>query len=99
MSVYVDQVQEWGARKGFKWTRSCHMYADTVEELHAMADAIGMRREWFQDHARLPHYDLVPARRARAVALGAVEHDRHQMEEFMRRGRGELSGNLFGGGG
>jgi hypothetical protein len=73
------------------------MYADSLEELHAMATSIGMRREWFQDRPDLPHYDLVPARRARAVALGAIEHERWQLVEFMRRRRGaELSGNLFG---
>ncbi len=98
MSVYVDPVREWGARRNFRWPRSCHMYADTLEELHAMAAAIGMRREWFQDREDLPHYDLVPARRVRAVELGAIEHDSHQTVAFMRRRRGgATSGDLFGG--
>lgn len=96
MSVYVDPVMEHGGSKKFRWPRSCHMYADTLEELHAMATAIGMRREWFRRDADMPHYDLVPSRRAKAVALGAVQHERHQMVEFMRRRRGDdLNGDLF----
>lgn len=83
MSVYVDplfrcvsrdrQARQVGAKHGHLWS---HLFADTLEELHAMADRIGMRRAWFQDHGRLPHYDLVPPRRAAAVAAGAIELDR-----------------------
>ena len=52
----------------------CHMVADTLEELHAMAGQIGMKREWFQDapKASHPHYDLNEHRRALALELGAV---------------------------
>lgn len=52
------------------------MYADTLAELHAMAQRIGMKREWFQDHRVMPHYDLTPAKRALAVEFGAVEQNR-----------------------
>lgn len=98
MACYVDAVQFHGGSASFKWPRSCHLYADTLEELHAMAQAIGMRREWFQNHPEHPHYDLVPTRRLRAVELGAIEHDRHQAAEFWRRKRGAaLTPSLFGG--
>jgi glycine/D-amino acid oxidase-like deaminating enzyme len=100
MSVYVDPVMEHGGSKTFKWTRSCHMYADSPEELHAMALRIGMRRAWFQpDEGRLPHYDLVPARRKAAVEAGALEHTREQMVQFMRSRNGLAAGqtSLFGG--
>lgn len=99
VSVYVDPVMEHGGSKTFRWTRSCHMYADTLEELHAMARSIGMRRSWFQDKETLPHYDLVPARRKAAVQLGAIEHTREQMVQFMRSRSGvvaEMQTNLFG---
>ncbi len=76
--VYIDAIQTWpnvkgqAARYGSRW---CHMTADTVEELHAFAKKIGMQRSWFQDKPRHFHYDLVPSRRALAVAAGAVELD------------------------
>ncbi len=88
MSVYVDPLVVWGgddAPRCFRNKPSCHMYADSLEELHGMASRIGMRRSWFQDRASLPHYDLVASSRALAVRLGAVEHDHWRMVEFMRR--------------
>lgn len=87
MAVYVDPLFDHGGSSAFRWTRSCHMYADAPEELHAMADAVGMRRAWFQDRGTLPHYDLVPKRRAHAVRLGAVERTRREMVDFMRAQR------------
>jgi hypothetical protein len=29
-----------------------------IEELHEFAQSIGLKREWFQDHPRHPHYDV-----------------------------------------
>ncbi|MCX7934071.1 MAG: DUF4031 domain-containing protein [Planctomycetota bacterium] len=51
----------------------CHMWSDDLEALHLMAARIGLRREWFQNRAGFPHYDLLPPRRAAALRLGAVE--------------------------
>lgn len=84
MTVYVDRLTEYGGSSTFRWKHSCHMYADTLEELHAFAKRIGMRRAWFQDKASLPHYDLNAGRRVAAVKAGAVEHCRHRMVNFMR---------------
>jgi len=70
MAVYVDDSYiPW--RRG-KW---CHLTADTTDELHEFAARIGLRREWFQPGSRpeLDHYDVTMERRARAVALGAIE--------------------------
>lgn len=87
MSVYVDQLFECeaegrqaftvGKKHGHQW---CHMWCDPgdEQELHRIAQAIGMKREWFQAKALFPHYDLVPAKRAKAVLLGAVEKSLRQ---------------------
>ena len=70
--LMVDEVRHWpGARRPFH-NGSCHLTTDgTVDDLHAFAGRIGMRRSWFQD-SRTPHYDLTPARRGRALRAGAV---------------------------
>jgi hypothetical protein len=84
MAVYVDPMRSWGGAGKFRWKESCHMYADTVDELHAMAAKIGLKREWFQDDQRLPHYDLHQARRTKALKHGAYTHTRGEMVSFMR---------------
>lgn len=48
-----------------------HMFADTEDELHAMAEKVGLRRAWFQSH-RTPHYDLCQQKRKMAIDLGAI---------------------------
>lgn len=80
--IYVDepfvaesreaQAFRAGRRHGHRWS---HMWCDAGEEdaLHALAAKIGMRRAWFQAKPGFPHYDLVPTKRAAAVALGAKE--------------------------
>lgn len=67
MTVYVDQPRHRVGRMIM-----CHMAADALTELHAMADILGVRR-WFQDRPGAPHYDICKANRARALRLGAVE--------------------------
>lgn len=52
-----------------------HMASPNVEELHKMAEAIGMRREWFQDKPGRPHYDVSKGRKLQAVKLGAIVVD------------------------
>ncbi|MBZ9847169.1 DUF4031 domain-containing protein [Mesorhizobium sp. CA14] len=79
MTVYVDRPR-W--RLGRRMM--CHMAADSLAELHAMAEAVGVRR-FFQDKPGRPHYDLSKATRARAVALGAVEVSSRALVEALQR--------------
>ncbi len=89
MSVYVDElvtypldmIQPIARRWGRSW---CHLTADTLDELHAFADRLGLRRTWFQDHS-VPHYDLLPSKRALALAMGALfKSAREQARERLR---------------
>lgn len=82
MSVYVDT-----AKNGYGRMKMSHMIADTFEELHAMADKIGVARRWFQASppASFPHYDIAQSKRELALANGAIECDRVAMVEHMSR--------------
>lgn len=79
MTVYVDK-----ARNNYQNMIMCHMIADTIEELHAMADTIGVQRRWFQDKPSAQHYDIALSKRHLAIKNGAVELDRRQFVEVMR---------------
>lgn len=48
----------------------CHMVSDeSEEELHAFAEELGLKREWYQGD----HYDLTEGMRNKAVAKGAKQ--------------------------
>lgn len=80
MSVYVD-APVWRLGR----MHMCHMIADTPEELHAMADRLGLKRSWFQATASFPHYDIAKTKRELAIAAGAIECDRNTFVAHMRR--------------
>lgn len=67
--VYVDD-----AKIPFYRMKMCHMLADTLEELHSMADKIGVDRKWFQGDD-IPHYDVALNKRAMAIENGAKPID------------------------
>lgn len=89
--VYVDRLCD----RGWKLGANCHLIADSLEELHEFASAIGMRRAWFQNAVSCPHYDLTTKRRAMAVLRGAVELPRVEFVmkvreiRLKRKARGE----------
>lgn len=70
MTVYVDDMKaEYGRML------MCHMLATTDEELHAMADRIGVSRRWWQSPQKSSgsHYDISLSKRALALQAGAVK--------------------------
>lgn len=98
MTVYVDALvahpppkngatRHAGAKHGHRW---CHLFTDSADlsELHALAARIGMKRSWFQGKpGKMPHYDLVPTRRAAALRAGATEASREKLVECIRAAR------------
>jgi hypothetical protein len=85
VTVYVDPVITWGTSPTWKHRSSCHMFADTEEELHALARRIGLQRSWHQDRPGFSHYDLTATKRREALRAGAVEVSRDEMVAFIRR--------------
>ncbi len=78
MTILVDEIQDYQMPHLPQYLRGewCHMMTDDLtpaglDELHAMAERIGMRREWFQDKPHYPHYDLRPSKRVLALQFGA----------------------------
>lgn len=71
----------------------CHLFTDSPEDpaemdqLHRFAQRIGLRREWFQLHITLPHYDVTEGMRKKAVEYGAVEVPIRKTAEVMERMR------------
>lgn len=84
MVVYVDDMykSKMGRLKiGQARTMKCsHMIASTDEELHRMAEAIGLRRAWFQGD----HYDVGIAKRKQAIALGAIPVTMKELVRLLR---------------
>ena len=70
MAVYVDKLRDYSWKHG----PSCHLIADSVDELIEFAVSIGLRREWYQPKSS-PHFDLTAEARAAAVRSGAIELD------------------------
>ncbi len=70
MPVYVDDMEA-------KYSRMimCHMVADTLEELHDMAEKIGVPKKWYQGPpvTRRPHYDICMSKKKNALELGAIQ--------------------------
>ena len=78
MGVYVYDMEA-----PYRGMKMCHMAADLAEDLLAMADRIGVQRNWKQyPGTAKEHFDICLSKRALAVQNGAVELTMH---EFGRR--------------
>jgi hypothetical protein len=70
MTVFVDDM-----RAPYGRLILCHMLASSDHELHAMAQRIGLSRQWWQSPTNTSgsHYDIALSKRAIAVTAGAIE--------------------------
>lgn len=92
MTVYVDDV-----RHPFGNMIMCHLWADTLEELLAMVDKIGVQRKWIQGHPTLSfgkhrnaswvHFDIALSKKALAIQHGAILTDKYGPSEHEARRR------------
>lgn len=86
MAVYVDNERiEW---RGKLW---CHLVADSLDELHAFAARIGLRRSWFQGVASYPHYDVTTDVRERALIAGALASRKREVLIAARKLKAEMA--------
>lgn len=90
MACYVDTVRDY-PDAGLRHTRFCHLLADTRDELHEMAAALGIPTRYFQEHPWRWHHDLPEPLRARAIELGAVEITLHDVGALLKRRRAQLA--------
>ncbi|MHB9155654.1 MAG: DUF4031 domain-containing protein [Endomicrobiales bacterium] len=72
MAVYVDRLRAWGVTFHAVKNATCHLTADTFEELEAFARSIGIPHRWRHSGSK-EHYDLTRSWRKKAVSAGAIE--------------------------
>ena len=92
MSVYVDEMIPCVKSAKWHYDQSCHLVADSVEELHYFAGRMMLKPAWFQDKPELPHYDLTTGMRKYAISLGAIEINRNKISELMQMYRSKCAG-------
>ena len=86
MSVYVDDMRM-PTRIGMMPSKVSHMFADSLDELEAMAERLELPAKWLQTKGSVVHYDLVDYKRKQAIELGAIplEIDSDEWHETVRR--------------
>lgn len=70
MPIYVDNMNA-----KFGRMIMCHLIADSDQELHDMADKIGVQRKWHQKppKSKHSHYDIALVKKKLAIENGAIE--------------------------
>lgn len=67
MTSYVDD-----AAILYRGKLRYHLTADSIPELHAFCERVGIKRCWWHSGSRYPHYDINEVQRAEAIKAGAV---------------------------
>lgn len=85
--IYVDPLMPYGWVMYGKHIDSCHLFTDddNLDELHKIASAIGLKRNYFQNKKYFPHYDLVESKRIKAVKLGVKEVSLEEMVNISKK--------------
>lgn len=81
--VYVDNLVNYGWKLG----PSCHMVADSREELDSFAISIGLKTKWADTKGDLYHFDLTKNKRELAIKKGAKELSRTEFVAFYFKNR------------
>ena len=79
--IYVDPLMNCLPNRRWRWTQASHLVGDTLDELHAFAERLGLKRTWFQSAGTIPHYDLTVYKRRQALRLGASEITMREMAQ------------------
>lgn len=91
MSVYVDDLRPVGSYSssyfGYRILSSCHLMADSGEELEWIRKELGLRPGWRHGD----HYDLTPSKRSAALSAGAVEVSSLDLVKLRQSKKGSLS--------
>ena len=74
MACYVDDV-----RHAYGRMVMCHLWSDSLNELLAMVDKIGVQRRWLQQppKASWVHFDISLGKKALAIKHGAILTDKY----------------------
>ena len=90
MAVYVGVKFQTIRSTAWPYKWASHLFADTVAELHEFAARLGLKRSWFQNHTRLPHYDVTSNKRTEAIQRGAITVDMKTEVSFYKcKSKGE----------
>ncbi len=70
------------------YTDRIHLMANSIDELHDFAQKIGLKKEWFQNHPKHPHYDLFGIKINLAIQKGAILLTSKEMIEKQKENKG-----------
>lgn len=85
MSIYIDNANIISSKLRGNW---CHMVAipiADIDNLHLIANKIGLKREWYQSSAKIPHYDVVKNKIKKAIKLGVIEVSTRELIKLVRK--------------
>lgn len=78
--IYVDE-----AKIPYRGMLMCHLYADSLAELHQFAQEKMQLRAWaFTRGTHLAHYNISLSQRAKAIHYGAMPIDRAWLQARIR---------------